>query len=462
MVVLANWNNEIRYEVSDGQFTTPTQVSDVRAAVRQAYESGQQVTVVGAMHSTTECTVGTGTVISMKNFARVLDVDTERMTATVEGGVTLHQLCGHLKKLGFQPPVVLEWGNFQIGAISGTHANDTSMKRSAQFSSYVLGVKLVTPSGEVKEISESQNAEYLPAIRSHNGMLGVVCEVTVRIFKTQPLHVSFQVGQIDAFMDNFAAKLQALKADNDQVFGMLFPNTGELVWQCRKFLDPAIPRPDSPTAWLDPIESKNISLFGGLFLPLVKAVTALRLSAEVAELVNAIVTSPLKIIRHSRYIIDPCDRGVIYAADEPDFDFYDWLFPEGKWCDMMRAFLQLTGQFRRQRDFILPLPTLVYFIKQDQESLLSRSRSANMMTIDPVYPNPKEPMWKEFRLAFNKLAVRHGGIPHINKTRAGAISHFAQTGDQESIRQFLAIRQQLDQKNLFLNDHFETMFARYL
>ncbi|EHK22912.1 uncharacterized protein TRIVIDRAFT_60270 [Trichoderma virens Gv29-8] len=463
MVALVNWNNEIRYEVPDNQFKTPTQVSDIQAAVRQAYEQAQRVTVVGAMHSTTECTMGTGTVISMKNFNRVLDVDKERLTVTVEGGVTLHQLCGHLKELGFQPPVILEYGNFQIGAISGTHANDTSVTRSAQFSSFVLGVKLVTPSGELMEISESQNAEYLPAIRSHFGMLGVVYEVTLRIFKTQPLHISFQVGQIDAFTENFAAELQALKADNDQVFGMLFPNTGELLWQCRKFLDPAVPRLSSPTAWLDSIESKNISLFGSLILPLAKALTALRPSAEVAGLIlQATVGLPLKMIRHSRYIIDPCDRAVIYAADDPDFDFYDWVFPEGKWCDMARAFLQLSRQFRRQRDFTLPLPALIYFIKQDQESLLSRSRSANMMAIDPLYPDPKEPRWKEFRLAFNEVAVRHGGIPHINKTRDGAIGHFAQTEDQDSIRQFLAIRQQLDPKGLFLNDYFKTMFAKYI
>jgi hypothetical protein len=202
--------------------------------------------------------------------------------------------------------VVLEYGNFQIGTISGTHANDTAIRRSAQFSSFVLGVKLVTPTGEIMEISESRNAEYLSAIRSHFGMLGVVCEVTVRVFKTQPLHVSFQVSQIDTFMDNFAIELQALEGPNDQVFGMLFPTTGKLVWQCRKFLDPTIPRPDSPTAWLDPIESKNIILFGDLFLPLVKAVTAPRPSIAMAEPINnAMVDLLLKVIPHSRYTIDP-------------------------------------------------------------------------------------------------------------------------------------------------------------
>ncbi|PNP74449.1 hypothetical protein FNYG_12212 [Fusarium nygamai] len=413
MTLLTNWNDEIQFEVADDHFERPVQVRDVQAIVRRAFEQNQRVTVIGAMHSTTECIVGTGIVISMENMAHVLSVDRDGLTVT--------------------PPVVLEYGNFQVGAISGTHANDTAIRRSAQFSSFVLGVKLVTPTGEIMEISETRNAEYLPAIRSNFGMLGVVCEVTVRVFKTQPLHVSFQVSQINMFIDNFAIELQALKEPNDQVSGMLFPTTGKLVWQCRNFLDPTIPRPHSPTAWLDSIESKDIILFRDLFLPLVKAVTALRPSIAMAKLIkSAMVDLPLKIIPHSRYTIDPCDRAVIYTEDNPNFDFYDWVFSEAQWCEM------------------------------DQASLLSRSRSANMMAIDPLFPDPKDPMWKEFRLAFNKIAMTHGGIPHINKTRDGAVNHFAQAHDPDSIRQFLQIRQHLDPNNLFLNNFFRAMFAGYL
>jgi FAD/FMN-containing dehydrogenase len=460
MPTLINWNEEIRFDVADDKFKTPTQVSAVQAIVKQAFEQNQRVTVVGVMHSTTECMVGTGIVISMKNMARVLSVDQERMTVTVQAGVSLHQLCGHLKELGLQPPVILEWGNFHIGAISGTHANDTSMNRGGQFSSFVLGVKLVTPTGDIMEISETQNADYLPAIRSHFGLFGVVCEVTVRIFKTQPLQVTFQVAQIDSFMDNFAGELQALKGAYDQVFGMLFPTTGQLLWQCRKFVQPGTL---SPTALTDPIKSRGISLFEDLFLPLVKAGTALHPSAPVAQLLNAaLIDLPLKIIRHSSYRVDPCDRAILYGEDSPNFEFYDWAFPEEKWCDMVRAFLELSDRFRREHDFVMPLPTVVYFIRQDQGSLLSRSRNANMMAVDPEYPDPKDATWKEFRLAFNEIAVLHGGIPHMNKTRDGAISNFAKVYDPESIRHYLQIRKRFDPKDLFLNNFFKTVFAEYL
>ncbi|KAL2857043.1 hypothetical protein BJX68DRAFT_263564 [Aspergillus pseudodeflectus] len=458
MPSLTNWNDEIQYTVPDDRYKTPTQVSEVQEIVREAFKQDQRVTVIGAMHSTTECTIGTGIIISLKKMARIISVNQEQLTVTVEGGVSLRELCAHLKPSGLQPPVILEWGNFHIGAISGTHANDTSMNRSAQFSSFVLGVKLVAPNGEIMEISESQNAEYLPAVRSHFGMLGVVCEVTMRIFKSQPLEMSFQVAEIGGFLDNFGRELQALKAEYDQVFGMLFPTSGKLLFQRRKFVDSAKSKSDLPETQ---VENKNIiSLFGDLFLPLVKVITVLQLPAAVAAPLNKVLIDlPLKWIRNSTYTIDPCDRGVIYEEGDPNFEFYDWVFPEEKWCDIVRAFLQLSDRFRREHNFTLLMPVAVYFLKQDKSSLLSRSRKGNMIAVDPLYPDPPDPTWKAFRLAFNEIAVLHGGVPHINKTRDGAISNLTKTHDPESIRRFLQIRKQLDPKDLFLNDYFRTLFG---
>jgi len=466
MPTLTNWNDTIRWDVPDDQFKTPNQISDVQAIVKQAFERNQPVTVVGALHSTTECMVGTGIVISMKNMNELLSVDRrdpERLTVTVQAGMSLHQLCSHLKEKGLQPPVILEFGNFQIGAVSGTHANDTSITREAQFSSFILGVKLVTPTADVMEISETQNTEYLPAIRSHFGMFGVVCEVTLRVFESQLLRVSVHTTEVDTFLDGFEGKLETLKADYDQVFGMLFPHTGKLFWQCRKFVEPGTPGPSPPVSWMDRIESKGVNLYKDVLLPLVKAGTSVNKSAAVAELLStAVIELPMGVFSHGSYVINPCDRGIIYSERDPDFDFYDWVFPEQHWGDMVREFLQLSDHFRRERDFALPLPALIYFIRKDEASLLSRSRGANMMAIDPTYQDPEDPGWKAFRLAFNEIAVQQGGIPHINKTRDGAISHFVRTQDPEVIQLYLQKRKELDPKDLFLNDFFRTMFAEYI
>jgi L-gulonolactone oxidase len=460
MPTLTNWNHEIRFDVADEQFKTPTQVSDVQAIVRQAFEANQPVTVVGALHSTTECMIGAGIVIVMKNMDHILSVNPEGLTVTVEAGVSLYQLCSYLKEIGLQPPVILEFGNFQIGAISGTHANDTSIKQAAQFSSFVLGVKLVTPAGDVMEISETQNTEYLPAIRSHFGMFGVVCAVTLRVFKNQPLRLNVKTTEIDTFIAGFSEELWTLKADSDQLSGMLFPHTSKLLWQCRKFVDPVTPNLVSPET---PVIDRGINLFKDVVVPLVKAGAAGNSGPALTDLLSAAVFEwPTGIFYHVSYVINPCNRGVVYSAHDTSFEFYEWMFPEHNWCDMIRAFLQLCDRFRRERDFILALPVLIYFLRQDEASLLSRSRHGDMIGIDPTYPDQTDGTWKAFRLVFNQIAVLHGGIPHINKTRDGTISHFVKAHDPDIIRLYLQKRKQIDPKDLFLNDFFKTMFADYL
>jgi L-gulonolactone oxidase len=461
MPTLTNWNEEISFSVSDANFRVPKDISDVQAIVMEASNASKAVTVVGALHSTTECMVGSGIIISMKNMDKVVSMDErepDRPIVTVQAGVSLRQLCSYLKPRNLQPPVVLEFGNFQIGAISGTHANDTSITRSAQFSSFVIGVKLVTPTGRIMDVSEEKNKQYLPAMRSHFGLFGVVCEVTLRVFRSQPLHVSVQTAEVAAFLKDFDMSLKALKEPYDQVFGMLFPNSGKIFWQCRKFDEHAKP------GITDLAQSKSTSLFKDILLPLVKAGTTVQSSAAIAGILSAMVIElPLGIFSHGSYVMDPSDRGITYTDNDPSFEFYDWVFPEQNWSDMIKAFLQLTDRFRREHDFSMALPTLIYFIGKDDASLLSRSRQGNMIAIDPTYPDPKDPKWKEFRLQFNKIALQHNGIPHINKTRDGALSHFANAlQDPDAIKLYHQKRNELDPKDLFLNDYFKEMFKNYL
>jgi L-gulonolactone oxidase len=58
--------------------------------------------------------------------------------------------------------------------------------------------------------------------------------------------------------------------------------------------------------------------------------------------------------------------------------------------------------------------------------------------------------------------MAHGGIPHINKTRGGAIDHFVKAHDRDTIKSYLAKRAEFDPKDLFLNDFFKTLFSAAL
>lgn len=454
---LVNWINEIKFDVPDAKFKKLSSISEVQTIIKDANAKNAKVKVIGAMHSITPCFVGSDIILSNEKMNKILSIDKTNITVTVQAGVSLHQLCGYLKPLDYQPPVVLEWGNFHFGAVSGTHANDSSLPDGAQISSFVVGVKLVKSDGSLLEISEKQNAQYLSAIRSHFGLFGVVCEVTLRIWPVRSLLFTHTTQPLSTFLSTFPSQMTALRSASDQAFALLFQSTNTILIQHRKFVDPAQHPPHPLT---NSLESKAINLFTSLVLPATQALSGLPLSAHHAEaLSNFLVKGPLDALRGSEFIINPNDRGILYAENDPDFEFNDWVFPEANWLQMVRAYKLLLERFRKERDFLITLPTIVYFIKQDTSSLLSRSRNSNMVVVDPEHHDPKDPRWKDFRKAFGELAIQHGGIPHINKTVEAAVLWYAKACDQRALREYLDLRREFDPKDMFLNDFFKEMFA---
>jgi L-gulonolactone oxidase len=454
---LVNWNNEIKFDVPDNKFKKPSTIQEVQAIVKQANADDAKVKVIGAMHSITPCFVGSDIVLSCGAMKKIISLDEKNLTVTVQAGVTLNQLCNYLKPLGYQSPVILEWGNFEFGATSGTHANDSSLSDAAQLSSFVAGVKLVKSNGELFEISEKQNDQFLPVIRSHFGMFGVVCEVTLRIWPVRSLLFTYETQNIDNFLDDFDGQMKKLRSTSDQAFALLFQNVDTILIQHRKFQDV---KKFPPHPLTNSLESKAINLFTSLVLPATQALAGLSLSAHHAEaLSNFLVKGPLDALRGSEFTINPNDRGILYAENDPDFEFHDWAFPEANWPGMVRAYRALLDRFRAEHDFLITLPTIVYFIKKENKSLLSRSRNSDMVVVDPEHHNPRDPKWKLFRRAFGELAIQHGGIPHINKTVEAAQLWYAKACDQDALREYLELRRQFDPKGMFLNEFFEKMFG---
>lgn len=311
------------------------------------------------------------------------------------------------------------------------------------------------------EISGARNSEYLPAIRSHFGIFGVIYEINLTVRVNRPLSIRIVKVNIDHFLNNFEAELKSIKAENDSVFGMLCPQYRKLYWQTRKSIELDEVRNYSSSAWMNKLGSKN-ALFK-IAISFIRATSPVSCSAFRARILSTVLIQlPLTIVNHIPYTINACDRGKLYGENDAQLDFYDWVFCEEKWVDMARAFLQLSEKFRKENSFGLPLPAFIYFIPRDQTSLLSRSRHANMMAIDPWCGNPQDGTWTKFRLEFNKIAMMHGGIPHVNKTCDSAVNCFGNSIDPAALRRFLEQRAHFDPKNLFLNEHFRTMFADYL
>jgi len=121
------------------------------------------------MHSTARMNGDDGgTMVDMKGMNRILHFTDD--TVTVEAGVTHMDLAKALKDRGLQPYVTTEIGNVTLGAMATAATKDSSFPGGfGQVSSYVTAVRLVTPDGKLREITERDNPKEMQIIRSSYG-----------------------------------------------------------------------------------------------------------------------------------------------------------------------------------------------------------------------------------------------------------------------------------------------------
>jgi hypothetical protein len=112
--------------------------------------------------------------------AGVLHDDASTQRAVVGGGANLRDIGEGLFEAGL---AMVDLGDVDYqtiaGAVStGTHGTGV---RFGNLSTQVVGVRLVTGSGAVLEISDQQHRELLPAARLSLGVLGIITRITLQL-----------------------------------------------------------------------------------------------------------------------------------------------------------------------------------------------------------------------------------------------------------------------------------------
>lgn len=151
----------------------PESVDDIIAIIKDTEKYPSPVRAIGSNHSTTRCGVADkGTVIEMKGMNRIIEIGSD--TVTAEAGALYIDVAKALQEHDLQFYVNVELGNLTIGSGACGGTKDASMPGEfGQVCSYAVGIKLVTPSGELLEVTEEQ-PELLQVMRSSYGLLGIV------------------------------------------------------------------------------------------------------------------------------------------------------------------------------------------------------------------------------------------------------------------------------------------------
>jgi FAD/FMN-containing dehydrogenase len=445
---VTNWFGDL---VSHPQVIVEANTADdIVAVMKNPGKYPSPVRAVGSNHSTAPCGVAEGgTLIKMK-MNRILNIGADALT--VEAGAIHIEMAKELEKHNLQFYVNTEIGRLSAGSAACAGTKDASMPGEfGQVGSYVIGVKMVLPSGELLEVTEDKDPDLMQKVRSSYGTFGIIYQVTYRIRQLLPMdvhHKTFSLAE-------FTSALPDLLALNLSMMYYIFPFTDKITIEFRKY-NPGVTGEPNRSAW-----ALRNHLWGTTGPKLAHdieqniAVPAIRYG--VIDGFGAVWRFQLEELVKSPYTI-PGDQIINYppVSDDSRYTFSLFAFPEEEYPKILGEFFQFSKDYYKQTGYRSNLLYVGYRILKDQKALLSYSWDGNVMTIDPV--STANPGWRDYLPVYNQFCNDRGGKPLLNQTPL-LTPDIVKKAFGSRLQTLIDTRKQFDPNGRLLNDYFRMLLG---
>lgn len=451
-VKVQNWKGSITYHANSVEIVES--VDDIVQIVRDSERYPSPVRVKGSHHSTTNCVVAEGgTVIDVSRLNRIIDIDVENLTITMQAGVLHIDAARELEKKGLQFYVNVELGNLTVGSGACCATKDASYvsdgeREFGQVSSYCVAMRVVQSDGSILNVTR-KDEELLEMMRASYGLLGVVVEVVYKVKRIRPMaveHVSYHV-------DEFADRLDSLIAGNRSMMLYLFPFLGRVVVEYRYDGHGEIRSNSWQWALRNWVWKTGSPAFGRIVTTLVPIAW---MRGWIMDRYNClshwVITRVLRGTNTS-----PADQIIRYApkAGFAAYTFSIWGFAQESYGQTLREYYQFCKTYFKENGYRCDLLNVGYAIAQDRQGIFSYTRHGPTLTIDPVSTGSTG--WESFVAAYNNFCSERGGTPLLNQTEGVTYSQ-AQKAFGEEIERFDAVRRRRDSENRFYTPYFKNLF----
>lgn len=404
----------------------PTSTADVVTIVREAVAAGQQVKAIGASHSFTAIGATDGILLRLDRMNAIIGADSVTNRVRVQAGISLHELNPLLNARGLALPNLGDVDPQSVaGAVStGTHGTGGKL---FGISKAVVGVQIVTASGDVLEIDE-QHA-WFGASRVTLGALGIVTEVTLQCVPAFLLHAREEPMPLPEVM----GQLDSLVNDNDHFEFYWFPHTEKTSTKRNNRVPVGTER--KPVSkfrhWLDDEFLSNTAFEG--------ANRVLRRKPSWIPRANAIAGSALS----AREYIDD-SYNVFVSPRTVRFRESEFALPREALPSVLS---ELANWFDAGHENV-SFPIEVRFTAADDVWMSTGHDRDNCYVAVHQYWRTD---YRSYFAAAQDIFTAHEGRPHWGKLHTLDANYFA--GTYKKFNDFVAIRDELDPGRTFSNDY---------
>ncbi|MET3498931.1 xylitol oxidase [Mucilaginibacter rubeus] len=174
---LQNWSGNLTYS-TDNVFY-PKSVEEVQ----QLINKHDKIKALGTRHCFNTIADSKDNLLSTRDLNKVVSLDRQNHTVTVEGGIKYGELAPYLHKEGFALHNLASLPHISVAG-SITTATHGSGVKNGNLSSAVVGLEIVKADSSIIHLSKTKDAAKLNAVVVGLGALGVITKVTLQIQPT--------------------------------------------------------------------------------------------------------------------------------------------------------------------------------------------------------------------------------------------------------------------------------------
>jgi xylitol oxidase len=171
---LKNWAGNLEYG-TDNLYSARS-----LEQVREFVKKQSKLKVLGTRHCFNDIADSTQSFLSLRSMDKVVALDPEAHTVTVDAGMSYGQLCPYLHEKGFALHNLASLPHISIAGACST-ATHGSGEKNGNLATAVTALEIVTAAGDVVTLSRQQDAEAFRGAVVGLGALGVVTKVTLEI-----------------------------------------------------------------------------------------------------------------------------------------------------------------------------------------------------------------------------------------------------------------------------------------